>query len=282
MAANTRLGIEDYLKRTGIGRQRLRQAQAPSALSPSRNSSGDFAQLLDGLQPAAQVPAKPASGRLQLNDYRQRPVRLRSITVPAATQKLPEISSRAADGPWLLADTPPAATPPKEIGTPVDYQINPPPDGPAVGPQPAPEPAPAELPLAERIAAGIRVAADKYDLPPALIHSVIRAESNFQPDAVSPAGAQDLMQLMPATAEELGVEDPFNIEQNIDGGARYLRRMLDLFSGNLHQALSAYNAGPGAVMRHNGQVPYAETRNYVQKVLAYSQQPRQRLVPSKV
>ena len=118
-----------------------------------------------------------------------------------------------------------------------------------------------------RIEAGIRSAAERYNLPVDLIRSVIRAESNFQPDAVSPAGACGLMQLMPATARELGVEDPFDIEQNIDGGARYLRQMLDMFDGNLQTALSAYNAGPGTVMRYNGDVPYRETRDYVRKVM---------------
>lgn len=123
-----------------------------------------------------------------------------------------------------------------------------------------------------RISESIQAAADKYNLPAGLIRSVIRAESNFQPDAVSRAGAQGLMQLMPATARELGVDDAFDIEQNIDGGARYLRQMMDMFGGNLKRALAAYNAGPGTVRRYNGNVPYRETRNYVSKVLAFSKQ----------
>lgn len=118
------------------------------------------------------------------------------------------------------------------------------------------------------IAGSIRAAAKKYDLSEKLVESVIRAESNFKPDAVSPAGAQGLMQLMPATARELGVEDPFDVHQNIDGGARYIRQMLDRFGGDLKLALAAYNAGPGAVERHNGNVPYRETRAYVRRVLA--------------
>ncbi len=111
-------------------------------------------------------------------------------------------------------------------------------------------------------------AADKYRLPGRLIESVIQAESGFRPAAVSPAGAQGLMQLMPATARELGVVDPFDPAQNIDGGARYIRQMLDRFDGDLKLALAAYNAGPGTVERYNGQVPYPETKAYVERVLA--------------
>jgi len=116
----------------------------------------------------------------------------------------------------------------------------------------------------------VQKAAEKYDLPPALIKAVIRAESNFQIDAVSSAGAQGLMQLMPATAEELGVDNPFDIKQNIEGGTRYLRKMLDRFEGSVRKALAAYNAGPGTVMKYNGQVPYPETRQYVKRVLRFS------------
>jgi soluble lytic murein transglycosylase-like protein len=118
----------------------------------------------------------------------------------------------------------------------------------------------------------IQKAAAKYNLPPELITAVIRAESNFKVSAVSSAGAQGLMQLMPATAEELGVKNPFDIGQNIDGGTRYLRKMLDRFGGSVPKALAAYNAGPGTVMKYNGRVPYPETRQYVKRVLRFSRQ----------
>ncbi len=117
------------------------------------------------------------------------------------------------------------------------------------------------------IADSIQNAAGKYNLPEKLIESVIQAESNFQVNAVSPAGAQGLMQLMPTTAKELGVEDPFDVRQNIDGGACYLRRMLDRFGGDVRLALAAYNAGPGTVEKYNGNVPYRETQNYIERVL---------------
>jgi soluble lytic murein transglycosylase-like protein len=116
----------------------------------------------------------------------------------------------------------------------------------------------------------VQQAAAKYNLAPELIRGVIRAESNFQVDAVSSAGAKGLMQLMPETAKELGVTNPFDIRQNIDGGARYLRQMLDRFGGDLKRALAAYNAGPGAVEQFNGDVPFSETRHYVQRVLRYA------------
>lgn len=116
-------------------------------------------------------------------------------------------------------------------------------------------------------------AARKYNLPAALIRGVIRAESNFEVKAVSRAGAQGLMQLMPGTAKELGVDNPFDIEQNIDGGTRYLRKMLDSFGGDIKVALAAYNAGPGAVEKYGGKVPpYQETEQYINRVLKFSKQ----------
>jgi len=117
------------------------------------------------------------------------------------------------------------------------------------------------------IADSIKNAAGRYNLPEKLIASVIQVESNFQVDAVSPAGAQGLMQLMPATARELGVDDPFDVRQNINGGAGYLRQMLDRFDGDVKLALAAYNAGPGTVERYNGNVPYRETQDYIERVL---------------
>jgi soluble lytic murein transglycosylase-like protein len=126
--------------------------------------------------------------------------------------------------------------------------------------------------LTERhmIEASVQKAAAKYNLPPRLLRAVIRAESNFEVAAVSRAGAKGLMQLMPATAKDMGVTDIFDIEQNIDGGAKYLRQMLDRFGGNIRKALAAYNAGPATVIKYNGQVPYPETRQYVKRVLRFS------------
>lgn len=109
-------------------------------------------------------------------------------------------------------------------------------------------------------------AARANGLSPWLVDAVARSESGYDPDAVSAAGALGIMQLMPATARELGV-DPRDPAQNIAGGARYLRRMLDRFDDDLEQALAAYNAGSGSVLRHGGVPPFRETRAYVRRNL---------------
>ena len=112
----------------------------------------------------------------------------------------------------------------------------------------------------------VRDAALRTGLPPALVESVARVESNLRSDAVSPKGALGVMQLMPATARELAA-DPYDTAQNIDAGARLLRELLIKYDGNVVKALSAYNAGVGAVDRYHGMPPYAETRDYVDKVI---------------
>ena len=120
----------------------------------------------------------------------------------------------------------------------------------------------------------IQAAAQKHGLDPALLKALIRQESNFNPTAGSPAGAQGLTQLMPGTARSLGVTDPHDPKQAIDGGAKYLKQQLDAFGGDVEKALAAYNAGPGAVKRYGGIPPYAETQNYVKKVVGYAQEYR--------
>lgn len=112
----------------------------------------------------------------------------------------------------------------------------------------------------------IEKTASDYDVDPALVQAVIHAESAFNPQAVSSKGAQGLMQLMPGTAREVGVGDALDAEQNIRGGVTYLSRMIALHNGDVKLATAAYNAGPGAVRRHGGIPPYAETQAYVKRV----------------
>ncbi len=117
----------------------------------------------------------------------------------------------------------------------------------------------------------IKQAASKYNLPPELIAGVIWQESRGNSKAVSHCGAQGLMQLMPETARHLGVTNPFDPAQNIEGGAKYIRQMLDRFGGNAELAVAAYNSGPGNVEKYGRRIPpFRETQEYVPRVLGYA------------
>jgi len=131
----------------------------------------------------------------------------------------------------------------------------------------------ADLPFAPLVAA----AAAEHDVPEALIHAVIRAESNYDAGAVSPKGAIGLMQLMPATARALGLTDARDPAANIRAGTQYLKRLLGMFGNDVALALAAYNAGPAAVARHGGSTPpFAETRRYVPRVIEHFERLRSR------
>jgi soluble lytic murein transglycosylase-like protein len=126
--------------------------------------------------------------------------------------------------------------------------------------------APAPVPP-EQINQLVQQNADIWQVDPALIKSVIANESSFNANATSSVGAQGLMQLMPETAASLGVKNPYDPAQNVAGGTRYLRGLLDRFKGDTRLAVAAYNAGPGAVEKYGDVPPYAETQNYVKNVL---------------
>ncbi|HEY9686469.1 MAG TPA: lytic transglycosylase domain-containing protein [Coleofasciculaceae cyanobacterium] len=125
----------------------------------------------------------------------------------------------------------------------------------------------ATLPVPEALEGLIQDKASQHGLDPDLLKALIRNESGFNPKARSPVGAEGLMQLMPGTAKGLGVTNSLDPAQNIDGGARYLKGLLKKYDQSVPLALAAYNAGPGAVDRHGGIPPYAETTQYVKKVM---------------
>jgi len=256
MIPRTRMTIDMYLKQAGIGTAANRYSKP--TMADSRTAGASFG---DHLQAAASDQIR-SSGSIQrgatLADYRRQP----HVNAAPAFYNRSTIDSNGA----LVTGQGPPQPLPMETDASVKEQT-------AVAPSPVgaveerADP-PARQPETElSLQRSIRRAAYKYNLPDKLIASVIRAESNFQSDAVSAAGAQGLMQLMPATARELGVTDPFDVQQNIDGGAKYLRRMLDRFNGDLKLALAAYNAGPGTVARYDGDVPFRETREYIKRVM---------------
>lgn len=137
----------------------------------------------------------------------------------------------------------------------------------AMGTQPGPTLGRVVVPSAQ-IDKLVGASAASWNVDPALVKAVIANESGFNANATSSTGAQGLMQLEPATAASVGVTDPYDPAQNVAGGTRYLRGLLDRFHGDPRLAVAAYNAGPGAVEKYDGVPPYAETQNYVQNVLA--------------
>jgi soluble lytic murein transglycosylase-like protein len=256
MAVDRPLTVRDYIepRQAAVAGNRMARAAA--------KGGGSFRDLLT--QEASAKSTGQPSG-LSLSDYFARPV------VFTQASRLNAAGSRTGSSTAPAAEAPAAGKPTPRL------------EGEAAAAKkrfrlrPAGRSAPQEAERIRTPASGsdaiekaIRQAASTHNLSPDLLRSVIQAESAFRPDAVSPVGAQGLMQLMPDTAKELGVVDPFDIRQNIDGGARYLRQMLDRFGGDLKLALSAYNAGPGAVEKYEGQVPYAETREYVKRVLRFA------------
>jgi hypothetical protein len=252
MRIATHLTIQDYFKQSNGACFKTRTGTGPESIADKGSGAAPFLTALD----KAQTCSAGNRQALTIQDYMQRRIACRSTIakIPsAAVLQSPIFPS----GPVTRED---------------HIVLDPKSDLKDVSPA---GPLPQENAVGEdrrRISTSIEKAATEFGLQAALIHAVVKAESGYEVRALSPAGAQGLMQLMPATAKELGVTDPFDIDQNIRGGAQYLRNMLDRFGGDVRMALSAYNAGPGTVARYAGNVPYAETRAYVQRVLRYVDQ----------
>ena len=138
---------------------------------------------------------------------------------------------------------------------------------------------PAVTPASTQTGSTIEQIAAENALPPELVRSVIKVESNYNPHAISPKGARGLMQLIPPTARRFGVSNSFDAVENVQGGARYLRYLLDRYAGNYPLALAAYNAGEGAVSRSGGVPPYRETQNYVVQVWRELQRSKKATAP---
>ena len=193
----------------------------------------------DGIAPLRRIAPRaqsvqPTSARLMYwstTEHRWKPVSAAShYSMRAARSAAAEVRS------LLNAATPPKASAAGDVAAPAD------------------------------INAAIEQAAARHNVDPNLVRAVIKVESNFNPHAVSRTGAMGLMQLMPVTARELKVSNPFDPAQNVDAGVRHLRHLLDDFGGDVRLTLAAYNAGAGAVWRSSGVPPYSETRNYVKKI----------------
>jgi soluble lytic murein transglycosylase-like protein len=269
MPSENNLTVRDYFDRV-IGPKPRNKRPMTTGRSRSSGARG-FHEVLNSRQKQGSGIARTKSSGLKVSDYMARPVHAKSKLKmqPAAT---PDNKTNA--NPAVFSGHPALAE--SKVST-NKYSVSPTPAKKDVSHLHSaslrPQLKQAVTGDRQKIETSVLKAARRYDLPANLIKSVIRAESNFQVKAVSHAGAQGLMQLMPATARELGVKNPFNIEENIDGGSRYLRKMLDNFGGDLKLALAAYNAGPEAVIKYGGKVPpYRETQQYVKKVLQFTRQ----------
>ncbi len=232
----------------------------------SVNGQNRFKNILSTVQNRSLTKKFKTRG-LTIADYRAQPVmaksRFRPQPSPAANIMANKILNRFPSRSSLVTFKGESPSPAGFKSQAIQSALK---SAPKIQPQP---PALTERQMIEKC---VKKAAAKYNLSPRLLRAMIRAESNFQVAAVSHAGAKGLMQLMPATAKDMGVTNIFDIEQNIDGGAKYLRKMLDRFGGNIRKALAAYNAGPATVIKYNGRVPYPETRQYINRVLRFSGQ----------
>jgi hypothetical protein len=269
MTTGNHLTVRDYFDQALVGR--ILNKRAYSSQRADTSGSRTFHQVLTsrGNQPLNQMNTKPNG--LTVVDYRNNPVRVTCrytyrTAAPNSDPKTTKSDETAAASTAIDAKS-------SAIDSKAFSRTNRKPMqliNPTASTSPINQSGSNQKRVIEK---SIHKAAQKYNLPASLIRGVIRAVSNFVVKAISRAGAQGRMQLMPGTAKEVGVDNPFDIEQNIDGGARYLRKMLDSFGGDIKVALAAYNAGPGTVEKYGGKVPpYQETEQYIHRVLKFSKQ----------
>lgn len=261
MEPKNNLTIQDYFKNVGV-RSKRRPALVSTGSSTDRRLT-PFDQVLESVQSKSSQGIGATSKGLTIENYRSLAGRRAVRPQATAIQFKPTAAYRSAlneQSTATLAET--QSLPTRIARTPR-----------GVKEASANEAMPTENlnQVQAKISRSIEKAAKKYKLSPDLLHAMVKTESDYQVRAVSPDGAQGLMQLMPDTAKELGVTNPYDIDQNIDGGAQYLRSMLDQFDGDLQLALAAYNAGPQTVVRYGREVPpYQETQTYIKRVLRHS------------
>ena len=260
------LTARDYFDRVLFGNIAHRQGYTAGRFKPSE--SGRFHQLLTSLGNRQSDSNNLKPSGWTVIDYLRHPVRTNGL----CDNKIMSAASKNKEAPAVSAPSTPTHSDSHDptIKTLVNPRVK---TTSQMVEDRSDYPAPAQTDPTEKrlIEKSIHKAAIKYNLPVNLLTGLVMAESNFQVTAISRSGAQGLTQLMPATAKELGVVDPFDIEQNIDGGARYLRKMLDSYGGDVKLALAAYNAGPGTVAKYGGEIPpYPETKWYVDRVLKFA------------
>lgn len=278
MGIQSKMTIEDYMKNASGRFKVVRQDLKPQKAA-SEPSSSDFNGILSTFKkPSNQSESKTMKG-LSVADYRSHPVAslynrtAKQLPANAKTPDSDKSTSKKVSEYLKGVESPNTQIPISPDAAEADdrtqdtslFSSNS--QKTVITPSGIDAPQIRSSVISPKIEKAIQDAAAQYQLSPKLIKGVIKAESNYDANAVSPAGAKGLMQLMPGTAKDMGVTNPFDIKQNIDGGVRYLKKMMEMFGGNVKQALSAYNAGPGTVKRYKGDVPYSETRQYVDKVI---------------
>jgi len=233
----------------------------PLLASAQSGGSSLLVKLVDGLSPALQADVIARNGGIEISSIPA----LRLHVIQVVTADLPQVLANYKADPQVV-NAEENQTRQSQAFPAVLYVWNVEPAQRVVAPSPAaPQMSVARPPAPYSDL--IRAAATRHGLAPELVEAVVRVESNFDARAISKQGARGLMQLMPSTAAQLGVRDVFDVRQNIEGGVRHLRYLVDRYKGNLTLALAAYNAGVDAVARHGGVPPYTETQAYVTRVL---------------